>query len=61
MNLLAIIRLPLLLTMLMLNVLFAADPLYGFLKSQKGGILTSDVKWNFTKFLIGKDGEVVKR
>ncbi|KAL0041653.1 hypothetical protein WJX79_010838 [Trebouxia sp. C0005] len=38
-----------------------ADPLYGYLKSQKGGILTSDVKWNFTKFLIGKDGNVVKR
>ncbi len=42
-------------------VLLAADPLYGYLKSQKGGILTSDVKWNFTKFLIGKDGNVVKR
>ena len=43
------------------NLSYAADPLYGFLKSQKGGILTSDVKWNFTKFLINKDGEVVKR
>ena len=43
------------------DVLLAADPLYGYLKSQKGGILTSDVKWNFTKFLIGKDGNVVKR
>jgi glutathione peroxidase-family protein len=43
------------------GVLLAADPLYGYLKSQKGGILTSDVKWNFTKFLIGKDGNVVKR
>lgn len=39
----------------------AADPLYDFLKSQQGGLLTSDVKWNFTKFLIGKDGEVRKR
>ncbi|KAL3162853.1 hypothetical protein ABBQ32_009306 [Trebouxia sp. C0010 RCD-2024] len=38
-----------------------ADPLYDFLKSQQGGLLTSDVKWNFTKFLIGKDGEVRKR
>lgn len=44
-----------------IGVMLAADPLYGYLKSQKGGILTSDVKWNFTKFLIGKDGNVVKR
>ncbi len=44
-----------------IGVLLAADPLYEYLKSQKGGILTSDVKWNFTKFLIGKDGNVVKR
>lgn len=42
-------------------LLAAAEPLYNFLKSQQGGILTSDVKWNFTKFLVGKDGEVVKR
>ena len=45
----------------LLAALLAAEPLYDFLKSQKGGILTSDVKWNFTKFLVGKDGEVVKR
>ena len=27
----------------------AADPLFGYLKSQQGGMLTSDIKWNFTK------------
>lgn len=43
------------------TLLAAAEPLYDFLKSQQGGILTNDVKWNFTKFLVGKDGEVVKR
>lgn len=31
-------------------------PLYGYL-TQKGG----DIKWNFTKFLVGKDGKVVQR
>ena len=38
-----------------------ADPLYKWLKSKKGGILWSAIKWNFTKFLINKDGEVVHR
>ena len=37
------------------------DPLYTFLKSKKGGILGSRIKWNFTKFLISKDGQVVAR
>ena len=36
-----------------------ADPLYKWLKSKKGGILWSAIKWNFTKFLINKNGEVV--
>lgn len=37
-------------------------PLYQFLKSEATGILGSEgIKWNFTKFLIGKDGKVVKR
>lgn len=37
------------------------DPLYTFLKKEKGGILGSSIKWNFTKFLVDKDGKVVKR
>ena len=39
-----------------------ASPLYQYLKQQAPGILGSkSIKWNFTKFLIGKDGSVVKR
>ncbi|HKL47360.1 MAG TPA: glutathione peroxidase [Candidatus Izemoplasmatales bacterium] len=37
------------------------DPLYTFLKNQKGGFLGKKIKWNFTKFLVNKDGKVVKR
>ena len=37
-------------------------PLYKYLKHEAKGLLGSEaIKWNFTKFLIGKDGEVVKR
>lgn len=36
-------------------------PLYTYLKSQKGGLMGDRIKWNFTKFLISKDGEVVDR
>lgn len=36
-------------------------PLYKFLKEQSHGIIGKDIKWNFTKFLIDKDGNVVKR
>ncbi|MFT4299574.1 MAG: glutathione peroxidase [Aeromicrobium sp.] len=38
-----------------------AHPLYQWLKSEKKGVLGGTVKWNFTKFLIGRDGQVVKR
>jgi glutathione peroxidase len=39
-----------------------AHPLFQYLKKEKGGILgTEGIKWNFTKFLIGRDGEVVAR
>lgn len=39
-----------------------AHPLYEYLKSQKKGLLgTEAIKWNFTKFLIDKNGEVVER
>src|SRR5699024_12582384 len=36
-------------------------PLFTFLKSEKSGILTKNIKWNFTKFLIDRKGHVVKR
>lgn len=39
-----------------------AHPLYKFLKKEQKGVLgTEAIKWNFTKFLIGKDGQVVDR
>lgn len=39
-----------------------AHPLYQFLKGEKPGILgTEAIKWNFTKFLVDKNGNVVKR
>ena len=38
-----------------------AHPLWQWLRSQKGGLLGSALKWNFTKFLIGRDGQVIKR
>ena len=38
-----------------------AHPLYKWLRSQKGGVLGDKIKWNFTKFLIGKDGQVIDR
>jgi glutathione peroxidase len=39
-----------------------AAPLYDYLKREKKGLLGSEgIKWNFTKFLIGRDGEVVDR
>ncbi|MGI9156578.1 MAG: glutathione peroxidase [Marmoricola sp.] len=38
-----------------------AHPLYRWLRSEKSGMLGGKIKWNFTKFLIGKDGTVVKR
>ena len=38
-----------------------AEPLFTFLKSQKKGLLNSDIKWNFTKFLVDRKGNVVER
>lgn len=38
-----------------------AHPLYKFLKSEKGGLLGDAIKWNFTKFLVDKNGNVVER
>ncbi|MEA5026743.1 MAG: glutathione peroxidase [Erysipelotrichaceae bacterium] len=36
-------------------------PLYTFLKKEKNGLAGDDIKWNFTKFLIDRQGNVVKR
>ena len=36
-------------------------PLYTYLKKQKGGILGRNIKWNFTKFLVDREGNVVER
>jgi glutathione peroxidase len=36
-------------------------PLYRWLRTEKGGILGDAIKWNFTKFLVGRDGQVIKR
>ena len=39
-----------------------AHPLWKWLKDEKGGLLGIDaIKWNFTKFLVGRDGRVLKR
>lgn len=37
------------------------SPLFKWLKSQKGGFLGSRIKWNFTKFLVDRNGKVVAR
>ena len=37
------------------------DPLYSYLKKSQGGLLGDKIKWNFTKFLIDRDGNVVER
>ena len=38
-----------------------AHPLYRYLKSEKSGLLGSSIKWNFTKFLVDRSGQVVAR
>lgn len=38
-----------------------AAPIFKYLKSQTKGLLGSAIKWNFTKFLISRDGNTVKR
>jgi len=38
-----------------------AHPLWKYMKSKQGGLLASFIKWNFTKFIIDKEGRVVKR
>lgn len=38
-----------------------ADPLYDWLKSEKSGLLGKRIEWNFAKFLIDREGNVVQR
>ena len=38
-----------------------AHPLFKYLKNQKSGLLGASIKWNFTKFLIDRRGQVVAR
>ncbi|CEH36227.1 glutathione peroxidase [Romboutsia lituseburensis] len=38
-----------------------AHPLYQYLKNESKGLLSKEIKWNFTKFLIDDQGNVVKR
>ncbi|MBP1968613.1 glutathione peroxidase [Virgibacillus natechei] len=38
-----------------------AHPLFEYLTTEEKGMLTKDIKWNFTKFLIDKNGKVVDR
>ena len=37
------------------------EPLYTFLKTQKKGVMGNNIKWNFTKFLVDRNGTVVER
>lgn len=38
-----------------------AHPLFNYLKSQQKGVFGDKIKWNFTKFLVDREGNVVKR
>ena len=38
-----------------------AHPLYQWLKDERSGLIGGGIKWNFTKFLLGRDGQVIKR
>jgi glutathione peroxidase len=37
------------------------EPLWTYLKANKGGLLGSDLRWNFSKFLVDREGKVVNR
>ena len=39
----------------------ATHPVFGYLKKELPGVLGGRIKWNFTKFLIGRDGKPLKR
>ncbi|GAA1351965.1 glutathione peroxidase [Falsarthrobacter nasiphocae] len=36
-------------------------PVFAWLKGEKSGLLGGAIKWNFTKFLVGRDGQVIER
>ena len=38
-----------------------ADPLFNHLTSEKKGMMSKKIKWNFTKFLVDREGQVVER
>jgi len=38
-----------------------AHPVFEWLKDEKSGLLGGKIKWNFTKFLVGRDGQVLER
>lgn len=38
-----------------------AHPLFAWLRGQKGGVMGGRIAWNFTKFLLGADGQVIRR
>lgn len=38
-----------------------ADPIFVYLKEKKRGLFGKRIKWNFTKFLVGRNGDVIKR
>ena len=38
-----------------------AHPLFEWLKDEQSGLLGGKIKWNFTKFLVGRDGQVLER
>ncbi len=38
-----------------------AHPLWQWLRNEQGGLLGGKIKWNFTKFLVGRDGAVIDR
>ncbi len=38
-----------------------AHPLWKWLRDEKKGLLGGAIKWNFTKFIVGKDGQVIER
>jgi glutathione peroxidase len=38
-----------------------AHPLFGWLRNEQGGVLGDAIKWNFTKFLINREGKAVAR